>query len=269
MWVDMESNLATVVVEARSLVREALKSLMAKNSYLVVCDVGSSAEISAAAVSDEPKLAILGAQSSDNAIAEADAIRRLWPNSKIVLLYEQTCLADLRKLQTSQIDGCVPLFASSDTLIGMLNLVMDKGARVMMIPGAESPVIQPAQPEKSHPSEIVMSGCEWHAGEPEAILVTMEDAQPAANGASVSGLERSTGGTLRVPPLGSLPKLSAREVQIMNGIVKGHANKVIARTCDIAEATVKVHMKSILRKIRVTNRTQAAIWALESGYPAA
>ena len=48
--------------------------------------------------------------------------------------------------------------------------------------------------------------------------------------------------------------------------MKGHANKVIARTCDIAEATVKVHMKSILRKIRVDNRTQAAIWAMENGY---
>jgi two-component system nitrate/nitrite response regulator NarL len=43
---------------------------------------------------------------------------------------------------------------------------------------------------------------------------------------------------------------------------------VIARTCDIAEATVKVHMKSILRKIRVENRTQAAIWAMENGYAA-
>ena len=33
----------------------------------------------------------------------------------------------------------------------------------------------------------------------------------------------------------------------------------------VTEATVKVHMKSILRKIRVANRTQAAIWALKNG----
>ncbi len=49
-------------------------------------------------------------------------------------------------------------------------------------------------------------------------------------------------------------------------VLKGHANKMIARTLDIAEATVKVHLKSVLRKIRVANRTQAAIWALENGY---
>ena len=64
------------------------------------------------------------------------------------------------------------------------------------------------------------------------------------------------------------PGLSEREAQILDGLVKGHANKVIARTCEITEATVKVHMKSILRKIRVDNRTQAAIWAMENGYAA-
>ena len=65
------------------------------------------------------------------------------------------------------------------------------------------------------------------------------------------------------------PTLSEREIQILNGLVKGHANKVIARRCGVTEATIKVHMKSILRKIRACNRTQAAIWALEHGYSGA
>src|SRR5262249_11218765 len=42
-------------------------------------------------------------------------------------------------------------------------------------------------------------------------------------------------------------------------------NKCIARKSDIAEATVKVHIKAILRKIKVNNRTQAAIWAMNNG----
>jgi two-component system nitrate/nitrite response regulator NarL len=41
---------------------------------------------------------------------------------------------------------------------------------------------------------------------------------------------------------------------------------MIGRTCDITEGTVKAHVKSILRKIRVENRTQAAVWAMENGY---
>ena len=76
-------------------------------------------------------------------------------------------------------------------------------------------------------------------------------------------------GDLQQAPINVRPlHLSEREAQMLDGLVKGHANKVIARTCDIAEATVKVHMKSILRKIRADNRTQAAIWAMANGYAA-
>ena len=58
-------------------------------------------------------------------------------------------------------------------------------------------------------------------------------------------------------------KLSARETIILQGLVEGNSNKVIANSLHITEATVKVHMKAILRKIRVKNRTQAAIWAVK------
>jgi two-component system, NarL family, nitrate/nitrite response regulator NarL len=56
--------------------------------------------------------------------------------------------------------------------------------------------------------------------------------------------------------------LSARETQILQCLISGQSNKMIARNFDIMEATVKVHIKAILRKIRVQNRTQAAIWAI-------
>jgi two-component system nitrate/nitrite response regulator NarL len=44
---------------------------------------------------------------------------------------------------------------------------------------------------------------------------------------------------------------------------------VIARELGLAEATVKVHVKAILRKVKVSNRTQAAMWAQQhmNGYP--
>jgi two-component system nitrate/nitrite response regulator NarL len=246
----MKPKLATIVIESRLLVREALKSLMANHSYRVVCDVGSTAAISAATISDEPKLVILGAQSADKAVAEAIAIRKLWPDSKIILLYEHASLADFHKLLTSEIDGCVPLFASPDTLIGTLDMIVIRDVRVMVAPDAKCPLFRPAQPEESHQSEIKLQS---DGAEHEDVSVSMsalQHAQPPA--------------TLR-----NHHDLSEREAQILNGLVKGHANKVIARTCDITEATVKVHMKSILRKIRVGNRTQAAMWALENGYATA
>lgn len=57
-------------------------------------------------------------------------------------------------------------------------------------------------------------------------------------------------------------QLSEREAEILRCLVTGDSNKLIARKLDIAEATVKVHLKSILKKMRASNRTQAAIWAL-------
>lgn len=59
--------------------------------------------------------------------------------------------------------------------------------------------------------------------------------------------------------------LSSREIEILRCLVSGHSNKVIARQLQITEATVKVHVKAVLRKLRVANRTQAAIWAFTRG----
>ncbi|WP_232476135.1 response regulator transcription factor [Flavisphingomonas formosensis] len=59
--------------------------------------------------------------------------------------------------------------------------------------------------------------------------------------------------------------LSDREVQILQRLIRGDANKIISRDMSITEATVKVHVKSILRKLAVANRTQAAIWGVARG----
>ncbi len=61
-----------------------------------------------------------------------------------------------------------------------------------------------------------------------------------------------------------IPRLSTREICILRRLIAGDSNKMIARNNAIAEATVKVHVKAILRKIRVSNRTQAAIWGMQN-----
>jgi two-component system nitrate/nitrite response regulator NarL len=57
-------------------------------------------------------------------------------------------------------------------------------------------------------------------------------------------------------------QLSAREIAILERIVRGDSNKHVARHFKIAEPTVKAHVKAIFRKIGANNRTQAAIWAM-------
>jgi len=55
--------------------------------------------------------------------------------------------------------------------------------------------------------------------------------------------------------------LSPREKQILAEIARGASNKEIARTLDIAEATVKIHVQHILRKLNLSSRVQAAVFA--------
>lgn len=62
--------------------------------------------------------------------------------------------------------------------------------------------------------------------------------------------------------------LSEREIETLRCLIMGYPNKVIAHRLDISEATVKVHVKAILRKLMVQNRTQAAIWAVNNGVDA-
>ena len=59
--------------------------------------------------------------------------------------------------------------------------------------------------------------------------------------------------------------LSDREKDIIVCLENGDANKVIAMRLGITESTVKVHVKTILRKLGLKNRTQAAIWAVNHG----
>jgi two-component system NarL family response regulator len=62
-----------------------------------------------------------------------------------------------------------------------------------------------------------------------------------------------------------MPDLSAREVEILKGIVNGLSNKEIASMLSIAENTVKNHVNNILSKLQVHDRTAAATKALRQG----
>ena len=59
--------------------------------------------------------------------------------------------------------------------------------------------------------------------------------------------------------------LTERERQILRCLLDGHSNKHIARVLDITEGTVKVHLKTLMKKISAVNRTQAALWARSQG----
>jgi DNA-binding NarL/FixJ family response regulator len=59
--------------------------------------------------------------------------------------------------------------------------------------------------------------------------------------------------------------LTRREMEVLTHIVEGHTNKRIADDLSISYETVKEHVQHLLKKIGVTDRTQAAVWAIRSG----
>ena len=245
MWgAVMKPCVATMIIESRSLVREALVSLMVSHSYQVIGDVASTADIDESfRVEATPRLVLLGALPVDGAASAARCIRERWRETKIILLFDHASPCDYQKWLASEIDGCIPLFASPDTLVDTLQRIIAGNLRVMLL-----------KSERCSPT-------------PCAVTTRQEgDRLSLVPGNLNDDVEISAVNCSALPSVSC--GLSQREEEILKNVVRGHSNKMIARACGVTDATIKVHMKSILRKLRVANRTQAAVWALERGYAA-
>jgi len=100
--------------------------------------------------------------------------------------------------------------------------------------------------------------------EPEDLLRAIDE---ALNGRTVIG-ERLNGMLARAIREEATVKqrdsatLTDRETQILQALAQGHANKLIARHLDITDATVKVHVKNLLKKLGFRSRLEAAVWAV-------
>ena len=66
-----------------------------------------------------------------------------------------------------------------------------------------------------------------------------------------------------VQPLSDLDKLTPRERDILACLALGESNKFIARKLDVAESTVKIHVQNVLKKLKLSSRVQAAVFAVE------
>ena len=93
--------------------------------------------------------------------------------------------------------------------------------------------------------------------------------------AVATGAARPVGGADLKPPHApdtgpgadrvEIERLSPREREILQFIARGQSNKEIARALDLAESTVKIHVQNMLRKLNLSSRVQAAVYAVEKG----
>ncbi|MCF7984383.1 MAG: two-component system response regulator NarL [Thiohalocapsa sp.] len=102
--------------------------------------------------------------------------------------------------------------------------------------------------------------------EPEEILALLRDAMRGRLVISPQ-LTELLARALRESPGPQHPDnagLTPREREILELIAKGFSNKLIARELDLAVGTIKVHVKHILKKLRLKSRVEAAVWTVNS-----
>jgi two-component system, NarL family, nitrate/nitrite response regulator NarL len=149
-------------------------------------------------------------------------LKAQWPSARVVLLTDHIELAAM-----------VPALQAG--LDGLCSTAMDR-----------EPLIKAL--------ELVMLGETFISAAAGIALLQQGQARPQAH----------TGGSSTPASANDFPsvsRLSGREAQILHFLTKGASNKLIARDIGVAEATIKVHIKAILRKVKAANRTQAAMWA--------
>jgi two-component system, NarL family, nitrate/nitrite response regulator NarL len=206
-----------------SLVRAGIRHILDGSRYVVAGDVEGSSKPSAASDAS-PVLYILDESHSADALAEVVAdLTAQCPSARVVVL-------------ANHLDPTTMMRALHAGVNGLCSTSMDRGALLKAL-------------------DLVMLGETFIAS--TLVLTILDEASQAhqSEPSMTSALTPPNDATTRAH------NLSFREVEILKRLMEGESNKVIARKLDIAEATIKVHVKSILRKVRVKNRTQAALWA--------
>jgi two-component system nitrate/nitrite response regulator NarL len=113
---------------------------------------------------------------------------------------------------------------------------------------------------------LVLAGERVYPPELASLLVSGKGSRVASErGSAANGAVDRKNGDAVLPALLGYPNLNPLDVQILNLLVGGITNKQIALALDLSEEMVKLQLMQIMRKIKVKNRTQAALWTVQSG----
>jgi two-component system, NarL family, nitrate/nitrite response regulator NarL len=222
------SIVPTFILESDGLFREGLRLILSKTRFRPQ-SCGVELEDLTNVPVDMPTLFIVGVGHKHDLVSKLKKIRDQYPFSFTVAIGDD----GHRKCMASALDaGANAALCTSVTpsgLVSSLHAIMSGGVIVF-------------------DARLWPSGIQPNVKEPASL--------PTGNAPTLETENESL----------ALKQLSAREIAILERIVRGDSNKHVARFFDIAEPTVKAHVKAIFRKIGASNRTQAAIWALNHGH---
>jgi two-component system, NarL family, nitrate/nitrite response regulator NarL len=215
--------ISTLLVEPNTLLREGLRRILAETAYNPVGLSSNLMEALAGWEADGKAFLLImdAARDHQETCRQVQLLKEQQPMARVVMLVDDYDLAEVFAAFQAGADAYLIKSISCEVLIKTLDLVM---LGETIFPSAVLDLLR------------------------EQVLQKTDDHEVRDAGKS---------GDDNVPTKG----LSVRETVILRCLMDGDSNKLIARKFDITEATVKVHVKAILRKIHAKNRTQAAIWA--------
>ena len=225
-------NISILVVDDHTLFRRGLIALLEQYPGLqVVGEAGDAAQALRLAPVLQPDIILL-----DNhlpGVAGIDAVqdlRKLAPRARVLMLTVSEDEQDLAMALRNGAQGYLLKTIDGDLL-----------AQAIQRAACGEPVVSPELMGK-------LVAAFQSQGAPVPVLPS--SAEPPAQDA--------------LSPEGSAP-LSPREEEVLREIARGASNKEIARALDIAETTVKIHVQHILRKLGLSSRVQAAVYASDRG----
>src|SRR5579872_4808251 len=224
-------SFATILVGKSILLREGLAKILRSANFRILASVSSIDDLPPHKIQQSRPLFLIvhTGDDFDAAVEQIEQFKNQHPDGRIAIVADHYRLAEMVSAFRAGVNGYFADVMARDIFIKSIELMMM--GETIFPPAFLSSVLVA---ESDQMSETVSP----HRANP-AILDTTEYA--------------------------IAPQLSPREKSILQCLIEGDSNKCIARKIDIAEATVKVHVKAILRKIRVQNRTQAAIWGMNNG----
>ena len=206
-----------------SLVSIGLKHLLEGTCFAITSTASDPGSFSHLYADATPTLIIVDGSGAANSLAETvTTLKGQYPQARIAVIADGFNLNFVKLARSAGVDGFCWSASGREVLIKSLELVM-LGEAVL-------------------PTHLM------------TLLLNLVPGSVELEPENRAGAELEWSGP-------RLPKLSTREAEILHCLTEGAPNKVIARKLDVAEATVKVHIKAILRKIGAANRTQAAMWA--------
>jgi len=250
---DSQRCVPTVIVDKSCLFRAGLIHTLVKTRFRVVADCASLSELPVKALNGKPALLLISMDGDTASLAQVRLLQEAHSALQIVMLSEQFSLEEaLSALRSGRHSYLMKDEISPEIVLKSLELTL-LGAAVVVSRGFVDGIAndRAAVTDETVAPEDRLNDRAAVTDETVAPEDRPEDVAECAAPVAAERPQRA-------------PGLSGRERLILSHLMQGAANKHIARELGIAEATVKVHVKSLLRKVRVHNRTQAAMWGINN-----